>query len=361
MNRKILFFLLLTSSLNNASQLNEGIDFTQKKETPSSGNIYDQKHKRYHLGWFDKPFTTIDLGNCFQELREKKWHYFSCASQDYVIGMAVVEAQYFSNFFLYVFDVHTKQLVEFDDTDLLIQTDAHINDNSVIGKTTYSSKGFNVEIKNELAEHKHTIFLECSDKNNKLTGYVEVFEEGQPLVNSRQVGSDRIVYTHQNSMYRPKGLVVLNNKQILFDPQTDFATMDFTRGMHDYKTAWNWAAAGGFATDGAPIAINIAKDIGKGSNTVPVYWIDGNIYRTSNVFFSYTNINKVWFITSPDGKINLKFKPISKREKDINALLLQTTYIQPIGYFSGSVADAQGKKYYITDMIGIAEEHVAKW
>lgn len=255
----------------------------------------------------------------------------------------------------------TGELVECED-NAVFNKSVKISPNSKTGVSTYTSKKITVRIENYLAIGKHRILFDCfDDKGNKLSGNIIVYEDGAPLVNSREVLPKTIVYTHQNSMYRPEGSVVLNDKKIYFNARTDFSTMDFTIGLHTYKTNWNWAAAGGYATDGTKVAINLAKDIGSGTNTVPVYWIDGVIYRASNIIFYYQDIDKKWIIKSPDGAIDLIFEPIGKRAADLNLLVLRTKYTQPIGYFSGTLRDVHGKLYHIEKMIGVAEEHFAKW
>jgi len=361
MKFSLLLSALVLSTISCAYNLNERVDFDRLQCTPQPSAIYDDVQNMYYLGWFDQPFDIIKIHCPLKRIRKKRWQYFSFASEKHIIGMAVIDLKYACSFFIYDFDVETGELIEFEHNGVIINY-AKLSSNSKTGITTYNSKRFDVRIENHLNLGYHTISFDCVDKQgNRLNGNLIVYEAGEPLVNSREVLPKMIVYTHQNSMYRPEGRVVLNGKEIFFNPETDFSTMDYTIGLHTYRTNWNWAAAGGYASDGTKVAINFAKDIGRGTNTVPVYWIDGVIYRVSNIIFYYPDIDKKWIIKSPDGAIDLIFEPIGKRAADINLLVLRTKYTQPIGYFSGTLRDVHGKLYHIEKMIGVAEEHFAKW
>ena len=164
-------------------------------------------------------------------------------------------------------------------------------------------------------------------------------------------------------MYRPDISVSWNDRLIHFDPGRDFAVMDYTVGFHARRTGWNWSAAGGHATDGTPVAINFAMDIDQGTNTVPVYWIGGDIYRIQQVTFDYDIADpmKPWRIYSPDTSVDLTFQPLGMREGKMGIGILMYDLKQPFGFYNGTIKAEDGKTYTIVNMVGIAEKHVALW
>jgi len=342
--------------------LNNGVNFTQVKNTPVPAAIYDGRAKRFRLGWFNNPFETINIkSGCFRAT--KKWQFFCFTSATHVVGLAVINLGYASKFFIYVFDINNRQLFEISDISLG-DFCARIAPNSISGQTTYMADRIKIQITNvSESDVKHKIVFDYFDKQyNLLSGNFVVYKGGEPLVNSREVEPGKVVYTHQNSMYRPSGDITFNGRQIVsFDRANDFATMDFTVGSHAYNTTWNWAAAAGLAQDGLPVAINIAKDIYGGTNVVPVYWLDGTIHRAPDVNFQYDNVLGVWNIQSSDGAINLTFQSIGKKESNVGAALLRTQYTQLIGYYSGRLRGSDGAVHNVVNMIGVAEEFSAKW
>lgn len=355
--------------------LNEKVNFTQKKETPLSSKLVDDQSGDLHLGWFARPFSNPNVLEAlkksptgaispFAPLREKRWQFFSFTSKKYIVGMASAYTGYLSNFFLYAFNIETKKYHQFQHI-LPIFKAAKIPLNALTEVMTYEGAGNKLKVESHLDQNPgyHLVTFHCQDrKNHILSGSVKVYAEGEPLVNSREVSPRRIVYTHQNSMNRPEGQVQWDDETIHFDPQLSFSSMDFTVGLPTYRTTWNWASAAGLSKDGTPIAINFAADIVDGTNDVVAFWIGKKLYRIPKMKFLYQDPLKTWRIESPEGDIQLDFQPISQRSENISVLgLIESKFIQPFGYYSGSVSLPSGKKYIVENMLGIAEEHFAKW
>jgi len=367
--KKRLFFSFIVGLFcaRAAHAINDGVDFLELKNTPAPSAIVDASSGVLNLGWFSAPFQTVNpeaaFPGLFKCLRKKEWQFFSLASQSYVIGFAAVDAGYVSTLFAYAFEIQTKRFWEYEKTAPGGKA-ASIAKNSLSGETVFTSDTCSLKIENNLDQKAHSIDFDCADYNgNRLIAYGSVHEEGSPLVNSREVAKKRIVYTHQNSMCRPDVSVYWNDKLIYFDPDKDFATMDYTVGFHNRHTTWNWSAAGGYATDGTPVAVNFAMDIGTGSNTVPVYWIGRDIYRIERVIYDYDMADPMqeWKIYSPDNSVDLTFQPLGMREgkKDIGILMYDIK--QPFGFYNGTIKAMDGKTYTIENMIGIAEKHIARW
>jgi hypothetical protein len=367
--KKIYFFSFIAGLFftHAAFAVNDGVDFLELKQTPGLSAIVDISNGSLNLGWFAEPFQIVNpeaaFPGIFKALRKKEWQFFSFVSQQYVICFAVIDTGYLSNFFAFAFDMQTKDYWEYGKA-VPCSKASSISKNSLSGSTIFKADNCNLKIENNPDQKAHSIDLDCADANGKrLTAYGTVHEEGSPLVNSREAAPNRIVYTHQNSMCRPAMSVYWNDKLIYFDPGKDFSTMDYTVGFHERYTTWNWSAAGGYATDGTPVAINFAMDIGKGSNTVPVYWIGKNIYRIEQVTFDYDMADpmKEWKIYSPDKSVDLTFQPLGMRENRIGIGILMSDLKQPFGVFCGTIRAKDGKIYTIENMHGIAEQHYAKW
>ncbi len=364
--RFVLLFILQLLCAPAARGINDGIDFLALKNTPASSAVVDEPGGTVNLGWFTEPFHIVNPEAAFpgicKRLRRKEWQFFLLASQRYMIGFAAIDAGYLSSLFAFAFEMQTKQYWEYE-TAAPGGRAASISKNSVSGTTIFSSRNCALTIENNLAQKVHRIEFDCTDgKGNRVTAHGQVHEDGPPLVNVREAAENRIVYTHQNSMYRPDMAVSWNGRLIEFNPDTDFAIMDYTVGFHKRYTAWNWAAAGGAATDGTPVAINFAMDIGTGSNTVPVYWIGRELYRIARVQFVYDRADpmKQWKIFSSDKCVDLTFQPLGMREGKMGIGVLWYDLKQPFGLYSGTLK-AGGTTYTIENMVGIAEEHFAGW
>jgi len=171
-------------------------------------------------------------------------------------------------------------------------------------------------------------------------------------VQAKEVNVHHIVYTHQNAMATASGSASWNGEEV-FGGGIDFAGMDYTAGIQNYETFWNWASGTGFATDGTPLAINLGGDA--------LFWIGDSIHRVEGVTFSYTDLLSDWTIRSEDGVIDLTFHPISMRSGNIDFVIIVSRFFQPFGSFTGTITGPDGTVYEIDTMIGVTEEHFAKW
>lgn len=349
------------------ASINSGIDFLKRKKTPQS--IVEQKEK-INLGAFKEPFYNPNVEEAkvkgipglFKNFRLKKWHYFSFTSDQVILGLAVVDAGYAGDFFLYVYDFQSGKLVEMGDTSPVF-IPSKVSDSSLIGHTEYKKGSYFIGMDYFYEQGYYTISINAVDKKgNSIVGDVKSLIVGEPLVNVREVDTHRLVYTHQNSIHRAEGMIKCNDKEYRFDPQKDFSGMDYTKGIHMYYTTWNWACAGGFAEDGTPIAINFAMDIASGgSNSIIVYWIKDKLYRVSSATFDYNHLDEDWHIFSPGKEVDILFKPAGKRVGTFNSGIFKFNFTQPFGHFQGKLNGEGDQILNFNDIRGVAEEHYAWW
>lgn len=342
--------------------INAGVDFLTRAETPKASCIVEQVSPcaaKIHLGWFTRPFQHPNVMQAKPAVfREKRWHFVSLAGERFLMGMAVVNVGYMANSFLYVYDIQQDEFIDFTHSGLACL--GHVTENSLSGSSFYTHAGYTLRIKN--VGGRHTAEFDCLDgQGNHVFGSFTVREDGEPLVNSREVLPKQVVYTHQNSQCSASGQVSVNGVVETFDWPDATATMDFTVGHHDYETRWNWASAGGTSTVGARLGVNFAANF-EGGEAVVVYWVDGAIHRIPAIDFQYADVMQPWRITSPDGGVDLTFTPWGCAEQDISVGdVLQAAFQQPFGRFTGTITDAQGTVHTIDDMVGVTERHLAKW
>ena len=240
-----------------------------------------------------------------------------------------------------------------------------VANDSLEGSTFYKTNRYNLSIENHYKEGYYNIQIHANDPSgNTIQGNVKSLVHGDPIVNSREVDLHRVVYTHQNSIHHAQGSITVNDKKYTFVPDQDYSGMDFTIGLHSYKTTWNWACAAGISDKGIPCAINFAMDIDKDdktSNSVICYWIGNDFYRVSEVLFEYFSTDGIWKIYSAGKEIDLTFQPLGKRKGKLSTGILGYDFTQPFGIFKGTLQDKNHEDVLIADMRGVTEEHLAWW
>ncbi|MGL6124600.1 MAG: DUF2804 domain-containing protein, partial [Shewanella sp.] len=69
----------------------------------------------------------------------------------------------------------------------------------------------------------------------------------------------------------------------------------------------------------------------------------------------------VWRVFSQNGQVDLQFAARNCRSEKRNLLLLKSNFRQFIGHFSGTITDNQGHHYQLNNVLGLAEDHYARW
>ena len=87
------------------------------------------------------------------------------------------------------------------------------------------------------------------------------------------------------------------------------------------------------------------------------------MHKLGEVEFSYDNHNfkAPWTMKSPDGRLDLVFTPFFERVAKTDALILKSEVHQMFGRYKGRVVTDEGKTLEISDLVGWAEEHNARW
>ena len=91
--------------------------------------------------------------------------------------------------------------------------------------------------------------------------------------------------------------------------------------------------------------------------------LDGKVHKLGEIDFKYDNkdFKKPWLMTSPDGRLNLEFKPFFERTAKTDVGILASEVHQMFGRYSGTLGADDGEKIEVNDLIGWAEEHHARW
>ncbi len=81
------------------------------------------------------------------------------------------------------------------------------------------------------------------------------------------------------------------------------------------------------------------------------------------VSFDYhsSDHKKPWRFVSEDGRLRLVFEPFFERAAKTNLLLLKSEAHHLFGKYSGHLVADDGEKFEISDLVGWAEEHNARW
>lgn len=161
------------------------------------------------------------------------------------------------------------------------------------------------------------------------------------------------------------GTVRIGDRPYAFDPMDSFAVLDCSRGVWPRETSKNWAMASQLVF-GKTIGLNFGGKWTDGSGmTENAFIVDGILTKIhEDVLFNYikSDYTAPWKIqTKFSDDVHLTFTPFFERVAKSDLRLLKSEVHQLFGYFNGYVRYADGRKLKIRQLLGVVEEHYAKW
>jgi hypothetical protein len=153
------------------------------------------------------------------------------------------------------------------------------------------------------------------------------------------------------------GTIKYGDEAIELNPQTDFAGLDWGRGVWTYDNYWYWGSGSG-QIDGVPFGFNLGYGFGNTSAASEnVIFYNGRVHKFDDIVFNISdNYVDPWTIKSSDGRFDMNFVPIIDRNAKIDLKLIVTDQHQVFGKMSGTAVLDDGTKIQIKDFLCFAEK-----
>lgn len=170
-------------------------------------------------------------------------------------------------------------------------------------------------------------------------------------------------YNRKINCMRASGKAVFDGIEYVFNPETDFGTLDWGRGVWTYDNRWYWGSANA-VVNGKPFGFNIGYGFGDttaASENIVFY--DGVGHKLDDVTFNIpVNENgekqymEPWTFTSSDGRFETSFVPVLDRAAKIDIKAIITDQHQVFGRMSGKVILDDGTPLEFKDVLCFAED-----
>jgi hypothetical protein len=126
---------------------------------------------------------------------------------------------------------------------------------------------------------------------------------------------------------------------------------DESCGYHPKHTVWSWSAGVGESVDGRQVGWNLVSGVNDPPrNSERAIWVDGQPSEPESVEFEGLDA-----ITHESGR--LEFTAECERRKEESRFLVQYSYRQPFGSFSGTLPGG----IELRSGLGVMEHHDAHW
>lgn len=331
-------------------------------EVTSVQNLLTVDGKLKEPGWSRQLYQIYNRENIKKrKTRIKEWDYYLVLSNDFAFAFTLSDDGYIG--------LQSASLLEFGDkpwehTETILNAfpmgKMKMPSTSAEGSPYYKDKRLYMEFKKLDGERRITCvfknFLDGKTLNCDIT--LKQPEMDTMVIATPWAEDEHAFYYNQKiNCMRASGTCTLGDKTYTFNPETDFGTLDWGRGVWTYDNTWNWGS-GNAVVNGKPFGFNIGYGFGdtKAASENIIFY-DGVGHKLDDVTFnipasSYTD---PWTITSSDGRFEMDFVPIIDRAAKIDAKVIVSDQHQVFGKMSGTVILDDGTKLEIKDLTCFCE------
>ncbi len=164
-------------------------------------------------------------------------------------------------------------------------------------------------------------------------------------------------YNQKINCMRAEGYAEYDGVRYEFDPQTDFGTLDWGRGVWTYDNTWFWGS-GNQDLDGKVFGFNLGYGFGNTeAASENVIFYDGKAHKLDDVTFHMPeDYVSPWTFTSSDGRFEADFVPILDRAAKLDFKVIVSDQHQVFGRMTGKAVLDDGTVLKFKDLLCFAEK-----
>lgn len=310
-----------------------------------------------YLNSMDKPASALS-----KHLNFKQFQFVSVVTPDYVIAVAIADIRYLGSAFCYFYDIKSDELIE--TKWLKLGSFGYQVSDSPMEGTAYihSRKG---EIRFTIEDGKWHFDV----KTARLIANLDIVPQALslPIAMCTPTGYNGWTYTQKHNGLNVTGSIFIDNKAVCLEKA--LASYDFSAGFMRRETSWRWGSINAHL-NGAIIGLNLAAGVNETGTCENVFWFNGERHPLGSVYFDFSYYQRseteiltqnAWRIYTEDKRVNLIFTIKNLRREKINLLFIKSNFRQYLGFYNGTIIDNTGRVHKLSNVVGLAEDHYAKW
>lgn len=332
-------------------------------EVTRSCPLLDEKGRLTQPGWARQPVWQYDRSRiAAPKFRIKEWDYYLVMAQDFAVAFTVSDDGYIGLQSASFLDFtapreHTETLL-----DAFPMGKLRLPANSAQGTTAYHKKG-RLELRFTPETGRRRLYCDFQRFDGDKALCCDITLQ-QPPMDTMVIATPWtqkptcFYYNQKINCMRASGTVVYGDKTYHFDPDTDFGTLDWGRGVWTYDNTWYWGSGNGIV-EGKPFGFNLGYGFSdRSSASENILFYDGVAHKLDDVTFhipadSYTS---PWRISSSDGRFEADFLPILDRAAKLDVKVICSDQHQVFGRMNGRATLDDGRVLQIKDLLCFAEK-----
>ncbi|NIW45048.1 MAG: DUF2804 family protein [candidate division Zixibacteria bacterium] len=343
-----------------------------QKEITQPGKLLNPDGSLSTAGWSRQPLLDCNLEDVnfytfkpLQHFRIKRWDYYAVFTPQMFFSATIADLGYAGNVFVYVVDFETGAYHE-EGLVIPLGSGVILPRNSTEGDAHFANKQAQLEFVRSEQERKLSVSWPKFQKGKGIEAEISLFcpPEHDSMTIVIPIGEKRFYYNRKINCLPASGQIRYGNALINLSPDTCLGSLDWGRGVWEYSSFWNWASSSAHLPDGRSIGLNLGMGFGDTSAASEnAIILNGRIHKLDQVSFKYDQEDymKPWLFEDNQGRLNLEFVPFTERVATTNLGIIQSEVHQMFGRYSGSLVLDDGAQLEVSDLIGFAEEHHAKW
>lgn len=237
------------------------------------------------------------------------------------------------------------------------------------GDTVYEDKRLQMAFRKTETARRITCSFDRFRNEKKLTADITL---QQPDMDSMVIATPfakrgHFYYNQKINTLRASGEVCFDGKTCRFDPENDYGTLDWGRGVWTYDNTWYWGN-GNATVAGHRFGFNIGYGFGNTeAASENILFFDGVAHKLADVDFGIPNDRspkdmdapsylKPWHMTSSDHRFDMEFRPILDRAAKMDLKLIVSDQHQVFGRLSGRAVLDDGNTLELSDVLCFAEK-----
>ncbi len=296
------------------------------------------------------------------KFRIKEWDYYLILAKDHAVAITLSDDGYIG--------MQSASLLVFDEKNPWEHTNSVLNffpmgkmkfpKTSDVGDVHYHDKTLDMDfIKTEGKRH---IFGEYRNFFDGKTLKIDVTLTQPPMdtmviATPWKENKKAFYYNQKINCMSAEGYAEFDGVRYEFNPETDFGTLDWGRGVWTYDNTWNWGSGNGWI-NGKRFGFNIGYGFGDtNAASENILFYDGVAHKLDDVSFNIpsTSYTDPWTFTSSDGRFEMEFNPIIDRNAKISLKVIETDQHQVFGKMTGKAILDDGTVLEVKDLVCFAE------
>ena len=340
-------------------------------EITTSGPLLDARGDLLQAGWARQPYLDCNLESAgafrlrpYQALRLKRWDYYAVTMPDGFFSVTLAHLGYAGTVFAYTLDFASGELHE---ETLLAPLGRGIDlcRNGDRGDSSFDNGRVRVAFSAGETARRVEVDWPSFNRGQGLAADLTLHcpPGHESVVTATPMRGRRFFYTRKVNCLPAEGWISRGGKRSELRPGDSLGTLDWGRGIWEYRTSWIWASASAFLEDGRTLGLNMGGGFGDAPAPDNALILDGRVHKLEGIVFDYdrTQLMRPWRMRSLDGRLNLEFVPFKERVARTNLLLVRSEVHQIFGRYSGAAETDDGQLVRLSGVIGFIEEHQARW